>query len=198
MVSFTDLIIRLENMGLTDVLLPFVLIFAIVFAVLQRAMLFGEKRKNINVIVSLVIALLVVVPHVTGGYPVNADPVEIMNTAIPNVSLVIVGVIMLMILVGVFGVNVNIAGKSLGGIVALLSFAVIVFIFGKAAGWFNTSLPPMFGFLNDPDTQALLLVLLVFGLIIWFVTGDDSEGADVGKGIMGFFENIGQALEHKK
>lgn len=196
--SFVDTFQRLENMGLSDIILPFLLIFSIVFAVLDRAKLFGEEKKNINVIVALVIALLVVVPHVTGGYPPGGDVVEIMNNAIPQVSVVIVAIIMLLILIGVFGVNVNIAGKSLGGVIAMVSAVGILYIFGNAAGWFGgVNVPPVLGFLNDPDTQALLIVILMFGLIIWFVTGDDGDKGKTGEGIMGFFKNMGEALERR-
>lgn len=195
--NFMNVFLRLENMGLTDVLLPFLLIFAIVFAVLDRAKLFGEYRRNINVVVALVMSLLVVIPHVTGNYPPGADVVEIINSAIPNVSVVIVAIVMLLILIGVFGVNVNIAGKSLGGLIALVSALIIVFIFGKSAGWFEAELPPWLNWLGDPDTQALLIVLLMFGLIIWFVTGGEEKGK-TGEGLLGMLKEVGGALERVK
>lgn len=43
-----------------DMLLPFLLVFAIVFAVLQKSKIFGEGKKQIDAIVSVVVALLVV------------------------------------------------------------------------------------------------------------------------------------------
>ena len=194
--SFTDTFQRLDAMGLTDVLLPFLLIFSIVFAVLNKAKLFGKDKKNIDVIVALVIALLVVIPHVTGTYPPGGDVVEIMNNAIPNVSIVIVAIVMLLIMIGVFGVNLDIAGSSLGGIIALLAALIVFFIFGRSAGWFGKNLPPWLGFLNNPDTMALIVVLLVFGIIVAFVTGDDDNRA--GEGFMDFFNEIGKSLTRHK
>lgn len=191
--NFVDTFQRLDAMGLTDVMLPFLLIFSIVFAVLNKAKIFGKDKKNIEVIVALVIALLVVIPHVTGAYPPGGDVVEIMNNAIPHVSIVIIGIVMLLIMIGVFGVNIDLAGSSLGGIVALLAALIVFFIFGRSAGWFGGNLPPWLGFLNNPDTIALILVLLVFGVIVAFITGE--EKGDAGKGIMDFFDEIGKSVK---
>ncbi|MBW2970838.1 hypothetical protein KY320_01610 [Candidatus Woesearchaeota archaeon] len=194
-ISFTEAIIRLEALGLTDMLLPFLLIFTLVFAVLDKAKVFGKEKKNINMIVSLVIALLVVIPHVTGRYPPGGDVVEIINSAIPNVSVFIVAIVMLLIMIGVFGVNVNVAGTSLGGIVTLLAIIIIGVVFANSAGWFNMRMPSWLGFLNDPDTQALIVVLLMFGVIVAFVTGGgDSGEKNAGKGLTHFFESIGKSL----
>ena len=192
--SFTEVLTRLERMGLTDVLLPFLLIFTIVFAVLDKSKLFGERR-NVHMVLALVIGLLVVIPHVTGDYPPGADVVEIMNSAIPNVSIVIVGVVMLLIMIGVFGYNVSLQGKSLGGIVVLISAVIVALIFSGSAGFFRGQrFSGMLSFLNDPDTQALLLVLLMFGIIVWFITsGDDDKGE--GKGALGFLKALGDGLE---
>ncbi|MFH1398717.1 MAG: hypothetical protein ABIG95_01240 [Candidatus Woesearchaeota archaeon] len=194
--NFVDVFTRLENMGLTDVLLPFLLIFAIIFAVFDRVKIFGEKRRNISVIVALVISLLVVIPHVTGGYPPGQDAVEIINKSIPNVSIIVVAIVMLLVMIGVFGADVNIAGKSIGGIIAFAAFLIIILIFGKSAGWFKYGIPPWLSFLQDPDTQALLVVLLIFGLIIWFVTGEEGKGS-TGEGFAKMFESLGKAVERK-
>ena len=43
-IDFVGAFQTLEALGLTDLILPFLLIFAIVFAVLDRAKIFGEER----------------------------------------------------------------------------------------------------------------------------------------------------------
>ena len=52
---------------------------------------------------------------------------------------------------------------------------VVGYIFGSSAGLFQ-SLPAPLRFLNDPVNQATLLIIIVFGLIIAFIVGGDSEG----------------------
>lgn len=187
MTNIQNVIMDLERAGaLTDVLLPFLLIFTIVFAVLEKAKIFGEGKKNINVMISLILGLLVVIPHVTGTYPPNANIVLIMQQALPNISIVIVGVIMAMILIGVFGKELTFAGAPVMGIIALLSFATIAYIFAVAAGWGGFS---SLYWLNDPQTQATLIVILVFGLLMWLITSGPkkSESKKFGEGLRDFF-----------
>ena len=199
MVTFVDVFKQLESLGLTDVLVPFLLIFAVVYAVLSRIKIFGTKGKNINMIVALSLSLLVVVPHVTGGYPPGKDVVVIMNNAIPNVSGVIIAIIMMMIMIGVFGVKFNLGSddaKKFAGFVAIASALIVFFIFGRSAGWFDVGLPSWLGFLNNPDTVAVLLVLLVFGVIVWFITSSGKgTGTKLGEGISEFLENVGGILK---
>src|SRR3989344_2690598 len=133
-----NMLLRLDNMGLTDILLPFLLIFVIVFAILQKTKVLGEERKNLNIIVALVVGLLVVIPHVTGRFPPNADPVVIINEALPQVSIVLVAVVFLLVMIGVFGQDYVFLGVSMPGWITLVSFVIILLIFGGAAGWWDS------------------------------------------------------------
>jgi hypothetical protein len=162
---------QLESLGLFDVLLPFILIFTIVFAVLQKIQLFGPdktKNKPINTVIALVMGLSVVFPHVLGYYPPNRDVVVIMNRALPNVGVVLVAVLMALLIIGVLGKRFEIGGNSASGWIAIAAFAMIIFIFGSAAEWWG--LPDWLGMLRDPDTMALVVTILVFAIIIWFIT----------------------------
>lgn len=169
-----DFVRILESWGLTDVLLPFLLIFVVIFAILQKTKILGEGRRRFNAIISLVIALLVVIPHVLGTYPPNADIVDIINTAIPNVSVIVVAIVMLLIIIGILGGERNWMGGSLSGWIAILAFIIIIWIFAAAAGklpgweWFNQT----FG----SDTLAIVVMILVFAVIVWWITkGEPSE-----------------------
>ena len=165
----------LENWGLTDVMLPFLLIFVIVYAVLQKTKILGETKKNLNVVVAVVFALLVVIPHVTGRFPANADPVLIINEALPQVSIVLVAVIFLLILIGVFGQDYVFLGVTMPGWITLVSLVVIILIFGGAAGWwsgqFGNTLENFFG----TEGVAVFIMLLTFGIIIAWITSDSKE-----------------------
>jgi len=176
--DFRYLMYTLETMGIVDVIMPFILIFTIIFAVLQRTKILGKDeegkpRKNFNVIISLVMALAVVIPHVTGRYPYGLSVVDIINEALPNVALVAVIIVMILLIIGVFGKELDIGGSSFGGIFVILAFLVILFIFGTSAGWFDTTLPSWLYFLYDPQLQALVVTLLVFGIVIWLITKED-------------------------
>ncbi|MEM4637969.1 MAG: hypothetical protein QXK76_03030 [Candidatus Woesearchaeota archaeon] len=195
---FEDGLIALNDMGILDVILPFILVFTIVFAVLQKTKILGEEngrpRKNFNAVIALVMGLAVVIPHVIGTYPSpESDIVLIINNALPNVSAVMVAVIMLLLIMGVFGGDVNIAGSSLAGWAVLFAIIATVIIFGNAANWFE--LPLWLDFLNDSETQALVVVILVFALIIWFITKEDKPKDSKEPS---FLESLGKALSKSK
>ena len=90
MTNFTELFQIMESWGMLDVLLPFLLIFTVVFAVLQKAKIFGEDSKRFNVIIALVLGMVVVIPHIMGNYPEGQDAVLIINKLLPNVALVLI------------------------------------------------------------------------------------------------------------
>ena len=165
----------LERWGLTDVLLPFLLIFVIVYAILQKTKILGEDKKNLNVVVAIVIGLLVVIPHVTGRFPANSDPVVILNNALPSISIVLVAVIFLLILIGVFGQDYVFLGVTMPGWITFASLVVIILIFGGAAGWwsgdFGNTLEDFFG----TEGIAIALMLLTFGIIIAWITHESKD-----------------------
>ncbi|HLC99106.1 MAG TPA: hypothetical protein VJC00_03810 [Candidatus Nanoarchaeia archaeon] len=190
---FDNAIIWLDQIGVADVIVPFFLVFAIVFGVLQKTKILGDPRekKNLNVIIALLLGLAVVFPHVTGKYPSQYDVVEIMNMALPQVSLVIVAVIMVLLLIGLFGGEANWVTGPFAGLIALLAFVLVVYIFGAAANIWGYAW--WLDWLRDPDTQALIIVLLVFGLITYFIVREPekSHGEGMLKNISDFFRRPG-------
>ena len=173
-----NMLYRLDNMGLTDILLPFLLIFVIIFAILQKTKVLGEERKNLNIIVALVVGLLVVIPHATGRFPPNADPVIIINDALPQLSIVLVAVIFLLVLIGAFGQDYVFLGVAMPGWITAFSLVVIIIIFGGAAGWwsgqFGNNLERIFG----TEAIAVAIMLLVFGIVIAWITSESKEKED--------------------
>ncbi len=169
--SFENFAEALERVGFIDVLLPLLLIFTIIFAVLEKTKILGEGKKNMNVGIALIFALLVVIPHVTGNFPAGYDPVQIINAALPSVSLVVVAVVALMILIGVFAHDRIMLGLTAPGWVGLFSVTTLIFIFGSAAGWWSGGVLDWLEDVFGSDVVAVLIMLLVFGIIIAFVTG---------------------------
>lgn len=169
--AFESFMQSLERVGFVDVLLPFLLIFTIIFAILEKTHILGEGKRNMNVGIAMIFALLVVIPHVTGNFPAGYDPVAIINAALPSISLVIVAVIALMILIGVFAHDRILLGMTAPGWVGLFSVVTLVFIFGSAAGWWTTGIIDWLDQVFGSDIVAILIMILVFGIIIAFVTG---------------------------
>lgn len=162
-----------EGWGLTDVLLPFLLIFIIVFAIMQKTRILGENKKNLNVAFAVILGLLVVIPHVTRSYPAGLDVVVIINSALPTVSIILVAVVMLLILIGLFGGEVHLLGVALSNWITFLSIIVIAWVFfGAAYGWRSWDwLKSVF----SSEAMALIVIILVFGIIIAFISGGDED-----------------------
>jgi hypothetical protein len=170
----------LDRWGLTDVLLPFLLIFTIVFAVLEKTKILGEEKRNMNTGIAVIFGLIIVVPHVTGDLPANFDPVLLINAALPQVGLLVVAIISLMILIGVFAHEKIFLGASMPGWVAFFSIIAIIIIFGSAAGWYATGFDGWLENIFGSDALAIFIMIVVFGVIIAFVTGGDSEREKLG------------------
>ena len=84
----------LQSFGFFDVVLPFILVFALVFAILEKTKILGkEDKKNVNALVAFVVGLFVV------G---TTNVVVILRDAIPLISLVLIVLLCFMLLVGAF------------------------------------------------------------------------------------------------
>ena len=176
MATFPETIAMLESYGLVDVLLPFLLIFTIAFAVLQKSSILGDNRRPYNKVVAFVIALASIIPHVLNQYPAGADPIEIINRAIPNVGLVMVAGMMVLLLIGVFGKDVSFIGTEAAGFIVIAAFLVVAYIFTTSTGM--AGLPRWLAWLDDPETQSLILTLLIFGIVIFFITKEPPRPED--------------------
>ena len=196
--AFQDALYLLDQMGFTDVFLPFILIFTIIFAVLQKIELFGAgKSRKFNSIISLALAIGVVIPHSLNKYPPGTDVVQILNTALPNVSLFVVAIVFLLVVVGMFGGKTNWNNSWAGGIVTFIAVAVLIFIFGNAAGWWEST--GVYYWLSDPNIQAMLIVLIVFWLIVSAITKEkeDAGAAEKFGEFFGAAAKAAQSAEEK-
>ena len=168
MANLAEVFETLESWGMLDVMLPFLLIFTVVFAVLQKANIFGQDSKRFNVIIALVLAMVFVIPHIIGTYPSGQDPVVIINNFLPDVAMVLIAIIMVLMLSGVFGYHTS---DNTSGWILFIAFAVVIYLFGISAGWWDK----LKYFNVSSETLSIVLVLLVFGIIIAVVT---SEGGN--------------------
>ncbi len=166
--DFQQAFLTLDNMGVTEILLPFLLVFTLVFAVFQKMKILGDPEKTgkkFNVIIALAVAFAVVMPHLTGRGP---DVIPIINNSLPSVGAVAVAIIMALFMLGMFGLDLAKGGFT--GVLGALAILTVAYIFAVSAGWFEQS--SALSFLFDSDTQALIVIILVFAIIIGVVTSD--------------------------
>jgi len=184
--TYENLVNYLQMYGVVDFLLPFLLVFVIVFAVLQKTELLGKDKKNFNVVVSLILGLIFVVPHMTGSYPLGYDPVQILNEVLPSISLVAVAAIMLLILLGVFGGDFT---KSAMPVIGIISVLFVLYIFGSALGWWTA--PHDWFYWWTEGTTELIVIILVFAVMVWLIVKEPAgktAGGDFLKGIKDWFK----------
>lgn len=169
----TGLFQTLYQWGFLDAVLPFLLIFIIIFAILQKVALFkseGDKPdKRINGMLGLIIGLMVVFPHVLNIYPKNADPILIINQILPGASVLLVAILLLAVMLGfTSGLPTLFIWAVVLVAVALMVFLIVTAIF--------PGFVPGFQFLKDPAKQAAILIILVMGLVVYFIMREPSGG----------------------
>lgn len=167
--SAQGLIATLQQWGFLDLVVPFILIFAILFAILTKLPIFsGDEGKKYNTIISIAIALLIVIPHSLNPQP--NDAVNVINRFLPEFVFITIAMLILLMLMGLVGGAHTATTGPLVGIAALIAVIYLGIVIISALS--PTGLP--FRFLSDPNFQALIIVILVFGLVIWYITKKDT------------------------
>jgi len=156
--TFQDTINFLVDVGVYNYFLPFLLIFSLVFAVLEKTQVLGENKSNINAVISIVIGLLLIVQQ---------GIVEIINAFLPRVSLILIVILMGLVVLSLL------AGKKFAGlqgtlftwaaIISLVALFIALFM-GPETGTGTLSLAEYEGII------AVSLPIIIFILAIIFVT----------------------------
>lgn len=163
----------LEKLGFFDVVLPFLLIFTIVFALLERTKVLGVEtidgkhytKKNLNTMAAFVIAFLVVA---------SSRLVEIITTVSSQFVVILFLIVLFLLLAGSFHMEKQEAFFLTGGwktLFMVIAFVSISVIFLDATDYLDDT----FGFLTGADrgevtgTAILFIVIIVF---IIYVTQD--------------------------
>lgn len=180
--SFTNLAHYFQAYGVMDFLLPFILVFTIVYAATAKVGIFADN-KNFRVVIALVLGLLFVVPHITGTYPQGYDPVQVMNESLPSISLVSIAAVMALLLIGIFG-GATFSQAAIP-MIALISLGFVAYIFGASLGLWRGPYSVFYWW--TADVTELMIVLLIFGLIVWFITKEEPE-----KGQKTFLGRLGE------
>ncbi len=164
--DFRQFLLYLESWQVLEYFLPFVLIFVIVFAVLQRVPVLGDKK--FNAVVSAVLGFMVVIPHALNPRPDSV--VSIINASAPSVVALIVAVTLAIILSSSLTGQKEIPYMGQYGI--YLALAIVAYIFASQA-WPNTF--PFFESVSQA-TINLIVMLLAFGIVVAYIVGRGNGG----------------------
>ena len=150
---------QLESVGFFDVMLPFMLVFAILYAILQKTKMFGA-RPGIDAIVAMAISFLAII---------NPFVSEIMNVILENTVIAVLIIVALMLLLGlVWGGKAMKGWKFIGMIIGLVVF---VWILGRVADYYQLYYPGTVVFSTLWWASNLtwiipILVIIIFAIVI--------------------------------
>jgi len=180
-IDFREIIGNLYNIGFYDVILPFILVYVIIFAILEKSKIFSNSDgsdknqvKNVNSIIAFVFGLFVVA---------SIQTVKYLQSFIMYAVIVIIFILVVLILLGfIFGDDYknlfrNADGKVSGWVswgIGIVVFLVALFLLFKVLGvwnavfsWFDsTSISSNFG---------TYFILLLIGVVLYIVSKGDSK-----------------------
>ena len=160
-ISVYDFVYNLQDIGVYDVILPFILVFAIMYALLNKIKIFGTGTgvRAVNIVVALVFALLILLPE----YGI----VDRINLYLPRFAFIIILLVTGMILLGFLGRDVEHGLQGwLFGLVLLVSIAGLIAV--------NSDIFPKdtsFGyFLSDNawTIGTIIVVIVILAMIVGF------------------------------
>ncbi|MBT3262101.1 hypothetical protein HN992_03760 [Candidatus Woesearchaeota archaeon] len=163
----------MKSFGIFDVVLPFLLVFTVIFGVLEKTKIFGEEngktRKNINSMVAFSVAFFVIAA---------TQVVNVMQAALPMIMLLLVLVIAFMIVYGStlsegqmnLWDNMDKAKKAFAFGLFIAIIAIVLGAMNMLEGIINW----IFSSISGPAASTVIL-LLVIGIFMWIVIGKDSS-----------------------
>lgn len=147
--------IFLQNEIFTKFLFPFLLVFFVTFAILERTKLFGDGKKQLNALTAFVVGLI----FVSAIYPVL-----VVNNLILFMTVAIVAIFVILLIWGfIFGETKDVIGsKTLKWILVIVSgiafFAAILW----ATGWYTD----VSGFFSNSALNSTIITNAVFVIVI--------------------------------
>lgn len=168
---FRDSLVFFDQIGLYDVVLPFLLVFTLVFATLEKSRLFGSEsdkksKKNLNAMVAFCVGFFVVA---------SAQLVSLINQFVANVALVLVILVMFMLLLGALHSQQKEEGLALPEQFKWLMWVVLVavaLIFLDGVGW----LEPLWSYVTGNWNSELMGIIILFGIIVGFIAWVTNNG----------------------
>jgi len=150
----------LQSEVMTQFIYPFLLIFFIVFAILEKTKMFGAEKKQINALVSLVISLIFVsaiFPKIIVG--------NLMLFLVLGIVIIFVGLLMWGFLSGKEAGENLIGAKTLkwfGGLLVIALAVAVIWASGLGGGF-----QKIFDFMfNSPDSGKFWTNFLIIAFVI--------------------------------
>jgi len=153
--SFGDVLNTWAQMGVFAYVLPFLLIFALVYGILIKTNILGDN-KGVNATIALAVGLLALQFDYVSGFYASIFPYAGMGLAVLLVALVLLGLVG-----GGSGMTVNWIWLGLGTVI----FLFVLFRTLLDTYWLGVGGPDLAA--AAPVFLALIIILGLMALIIW-------------------------------
>ena len=164
--TFRGVIEFFNELGVYDVILPFLLVFTIIFAILEKSKVFGTEkiegveytRKNLNAMVAFTIGFFVIA---------STQIVAAINTALAHMVLLMLLALCFILLIGVFWTGEKEVYLEGGWktFFMVLMFIGIVLIFLNAVGWLGSAWNYTIRHWNSATIGSIVLLSVVIGFM---------------------------------
>jgi hypothetical protein len=173
MSTFRNALLFFDELGVYDVVIPFLLIFSLMFAMLEKTKVFGEEgsgdhkttRKNINAMVAFCAAFLVVA---------SSRLVFVINATIAKTMVILVAIILFMIVVGAFSEDKSLflTGKWNQAFMAVALIGIGLILLYNL-GWMQFVWEYSAQNLNGPVVGSFGLLIIVLAFMAYITKTDD-------------------------
>lgn len=172
-----NVILTLERLGVYDVILPFLLVFSVVFAILEKTRVLGTEkvggepysRKSLNSIVAFVSAFFVIA---------SAQLVAIITTVSSQMVILMLVIVFFMLLVGAFyhpGAETKrdelfdkwAKGFAYVMVVAIVAMFLNAIPYSSNQTWLAYAMGWLSRYGNSSSVGAILLIIFVIAFMYW-------------------------------
>jgi len=159
-----------DNTIFTEMLLPFLLVFVIMFAILQKSKILGEAKAQIDAMVALVIGLLLI------GVK---QPREIIVQLMPWMAVGVAVILVFLILYGFVAGDLTKAPDwmriTFGILAGLFTIGVVLYVTGLGkimGGWLSDEGMSSFW------SSAIMIALIIGAMAVAIFSGKKDKGKD--------------------
>ncbi|MBI2133686.1 hypothetical protein HYU11_03315 [Candidatus Woesearchaeota archaeon] len=189
--NFGNAIDFFDKIGIFDVVIPFLFVFTIVFAILEKTRIFGvEKfpggeeytRKNLNAMTAFSIAFFVIA---------SANLVRVINEVAGNMILLLIGSVFFLMLVGSFHQETKEGfflekGFTRNAFIGIMfTGLVVIFLHAIRTKDGKTWLDQIFEWIRDfgvnDAVPSIVLALVMIGLILYITQSPKAPEGQAGK-----------------
>lgn len=154
-----------EEFGIFDIVLPFLLVFTVIFAILQSTKILGAK-KNVDAVVALVLALLVIQSETIVGT---------IRRFLPNVALAVIVILMFLLFLGIFIGPREWRRSSLVAAAAIIAIVAIFWSLARGTEWVG-ALAPITEWLQRLPVGIIAVLIIIIAAVIVVLSESGKEG----------------------